>query len=82
MDLNSFIKFEMILKAELNIVAEGLKKGDKGLTMEDVTKTFQTTKYVGNEQQKVFTEPHLFEICQLFDRVESDGRRTRSRHGN
>lgn len=82
MDLNSFIKFEMILKAELNIVAEGLKKGDKGLTMEDVTKTFQTTKYVGNEQQKVFTEPHLFEICQLFDRVESDGHRTRSRHGN
>lgn len=82
MDLNSFIKFEMILKAELNIVAEGLKKGDKGLTMEDVTKTFQTTKYAGNEQQKVFTEPHLFEICQLFDRVESDGRRTRSRHGN
>ena len=72
----------MILQAELNIVAEGVEKGDKGLNVEDVTKTFQTTEYVGNEQQKVFTEPQVFEIRQLFDRLESDGHRTRSRHGN
>ena len=74
----------MILKAQLKVAAEGVKKkgGDKGLVMDSETKKFQTAEHGGNEQQKPFTDPQLSEIRQLFDRLESDGHRTKSRHRN